>query len=277
MRGVNISAVLLLIVLSHMVSYGQATMTATPTAVTTFYNGIMLMYSAQDVSQIGKLEMDMRNCFYGKDNSGMNLPNDFRFFDFDKGSTSHGLTVLTSNNYVSKLSSYVFPQKQFEPSVSVSSYSKKVGTLPTFSNGKMSSQDAYVETIVQKKFSDAHQSKTFMDTVYTHIAYNKIIMIVNGNGNTNYVDPEKLRLEASRAYMSKNYTKAYSLLLKIIEVDKQDGDTYYRLALMTYYGKGCKGSRKEGQRYLDLAIRHSPYSETDKLLNVRSYWKYPNR
>ncbi len=254
----------------------NAQTTTVPTAVSIFYNGITAMYSASNSSTLGQIEMEMRNCFYGKENSGINMPNDFRFFENDKTNSVNQITILTSNNYVNKLSSYMYPEKRLEPNVSVSTYSREVGSLPNFSNGKMTTQKAYVETIVQKTYSIGQISKTFMDTVYTHVAYNKIMLVVNGNGIST-INPDALRVEAAKYYMEKNYKKAYEVLLKIVDLDRTDGDSYYRLALMTYYGRGCKRSRKDGERYLDLAIRNSDYDVSNKLYNVQRYWKYPNQ
>lgn len=248
---------------------------ATPSAVQTFYNGILSMDAGVTPARLGELEMDMRGCFFGKENSGMNLPNDFRFFDCDRETASHMLEVLTSNNYVGKLSAYI-PAGELEPRISVSSMSRMVGKLPDFLNGSMATGNAYVETIVRKQYSDAHTMRDFVDTVYTHVAYNKIMCIVNGNG-TNAVNPSRLRVEAAHAYGEKDYAKAYNLLLRIVSLDRRDGDSYYRLALMTYYGRGCKRSRKLALDYLRMAADNLDWGYRDKIRNVETYWRYPNQ
>ncbi len=257
-------------------SFGQIPV---PAAVEQFYNGMERMVACNSSAEICELEMIMNKCFFGHENSGMNLPNDFKHIDIDAGSPSHQNDMLTSNNYINKLSKYIYTDKSLRPYVKISSYSRKTGTLPTFDK-KMSAEDAYVETIVRKKFSYNTVSgtvhKEFTDTVYTHVIQNKISVIVNGmgpDGGDN--NPELLKVRAAQAYQEKRYNDAYKIFQRIIELDRHDSEPLYRLALMTYYGKGCTPDRRKGVRLMqESSYRHGSFSS--KADNVLRNWKYKN-
>ena len=69
------------------------------------------MGCCKSTSELGELEVSMTRCFFRSEESGVELPNDFKFFDQDKHSISHNLDILTSNNYVNKLSEYIAQKK----------------------------------------------------------------------------------------------------------------------------------------------------------------------
>ena len=63
--------------------------TETPSAVKVFYGGmetLSTLPSTSDPEVISQIEPNMQKCFYGPENSGINLQNDFRFFNIDKKS-----------------------------------------------------------------------------------------------------------------------------------------------------------------------------------------------
>lgn len=257
--------------------YGHAQI-QTPAVVRQFYRGIVSMSSC-DKQILSQLELDMKQCFCGHEDSGINLPNDFRFFDWDKNSVSHNLDILTSNNYINKLSQYAYEEKVLQSNIELSSSSRKVGELPEFGKKSMTTSGAYVETVVRKKYTfrsgGKEQSREFSDTVYTHIAMNKIRAIYNGAGTTAVEDLDRLRIEAARAYGEKRYSDAYTIFKKISETDKGDSETFYRLGLMTFYGKGCRKNRKAGKQLMETASRLG-YHFGYKAGIVLRHWFIPN-
>lgn len=271
---------LILAVLNIGHTYGQQAPVPTPTAVKQFYSGITAMSTCGSIGELGQLEQNMANCFFGAEDSGMNLPNDFRFFVHDKDSPSHELAILTSNNYISKLSEYIYNRRIMKPIVDISTHSMKAGALPSFGNGRMTSEDAYIVTIVRKtyQFSDyIHESmkKEFIDTIYTHVYQNKIRMIMNGNGITPS-NPDRIRIKAANAYAEKRYKEAYELFNKLISINVNDGETYYHIALMTYYGKGCNKSHRKAKELMRKASRTAPSDIRKKAENILKYWQVPN-
>lgn len=271
-------APILTLMLALLYSHTVIAQIATPQAVKKFYNGMEQMADCSSPAEIGELEMSMSKCFFGYENSGMNIPNDFKYIEIDANTISHNNDMLTSNNYINKLSSYVYKQKQLKPTVTIT-FSRKTGSLPTF-EGRMCSEDAYVETIVYKKFSYQNGSnveyKEFTDTVYTHIYQNMISVINNGLGHqNNNNNPAQLKIKAAQEYEAKNFKAAYEIFEKIIQIDSHDDEVLYRLALMTYYGKGCRTDRNKGRRYMEESYyRFGSYSS--RANSVLRNWKYRN-
>ncbi len=250
-----------------------------PLSVKQFYGGMEEMATGLPAGLAGELTTKMTECFVGNDNSGINVPNDFKHIEIDAHKASHNNVTLTSNNYVDKLYEYVYENRKLTPNVKISSYSRKSGMLPTFDKKRMSAEDAFIETIVNKTFSYLSNGdlvvKEFTDTVYTHIIQNKICAIVNGMENFEDNDLDILRVKAAQAYQAKRYEDAYLLFKRIAELDLNDAEPYYRLALMTYYGKGCRRNKKYG---IEL-MRKSSYrrgSFSDKADNVLLNWTYEN-
>lgn len=248
-----------------------------PNAVITFYGGINQMAEANDAATMGELEMLMRKCFFGDSDSGMNLPNDFKNFTGDKNSISHKLATLTSNNYINKLSTYMFPEKRLSARCEINSFSEPVGELPDFEKGRMSASPGYVRTIVRKKYVFGTESRDFLDTVYTHAAANKIQLITNASTQSRNDDVGTLKVRAAEAFGRKEYTTAFNLFKKIIELEPRDGESYLRLALMSYYGKGCRKSKTEGKKYIQWAKIHSKGYLREKAELIANYWRYPNQ
>lgn len=268
---------ILVLLLSYIINCSNAQIPVPP-AVKQFYSGMEQLATCNSASESGEIELKMAKCFFGDENSGMNLPNDFRYLEIDAGSISHNNDMLTSNNYINKLNEYVFRKKNLKPSVAISSFSRKTGILPTFDK-KMSSEDAYVETIVKKKFSYLSSTgfidKEFTDTVYTHVIQNKISVIVNGMGNSSNINPEILKIKAAQAYEEKRYIEAYDIFKKIIEHNRNDSESLYRLGLMTYYGKGCHVNKKKGISLMEESSYRGGYYSV-KAQNVLRNWKYKN-
>ena len=263
--------------LSYIMPIYAQTRRATPQAVTDFYNGIEKMSDCKSSSELGELELNMTRCFFMSDQSGINLPNDFRFFDQDKHSSSHNLDILTSNNYINKLSEYIAQKKVLYPEVKISTYSEEGGMLPTMLNMKMSQERAWIRTIVRKRYSfkgnGISDSREYIDTVYTHTAYQKIRMIANGNGARSVDNIENLRIEAANAYEKKDYRKAYKMLKRISELDAKDSESHFRLAVMTYYGKGVGKNRQEALELMRKAAYNNYDEYAYKARSVMDHWQ----
>lgn len=250
---------------------------ATPLVVTNFYNGIEKMGCCKSTSELGELEVSMTRCFFRSEESGVELPNDFKFFDQDKHSISHNLDILTSNNYVNKLSEYIAQKKILYPRIKISTYSEEGGFLPTMQDMKISKERAWIRTIVRKCYSfkggGPSLEKEFIDTVYTHTKAQKIRMISNGNGIMPTNNIEHLRIEASKAYEKKDYKKAYEIIKRISELNARGSESFFRLAVMTFYGKGVRQNRHEA---LEL-MRKSAYNNNDeyaiKARTVVNHWQ----
>ena len=106
-RNVLIIAALIVLVLSPIICFGE---TSTPTSVSTFYDGMRRLSQVSDENIAYDIGKSMNDCFFGMDISvsGISLPNDFRFFEYDKkNNISHNDETLNSATYVNRLKEYV--------------------------------------------------------------------------------------------------------------------------------------------------------------------------
>ena len=90
------------------------------------------------------------------------------------------------------------------------------------------------------------------------------------------LDVEQLKVSAALAYNSKQYSKAYQIYQSIVSKYPEEGDPYYRMAIMLYkkhYGTnlGKKEREKLILDYLNKAIRFGSYSTRNCADNMK-YW-----
>ena len=88
-----------------------------------------------------------------------------------------------------------------------------------------------------------------------------------------------LHLQASAAhfYNAKDYIRAYKTYHKVIEVDKENADAYYRLAIMSYRRMGCKQYKRkqtdtDAMKYMEKAKEYGRGELRDRAYNLLKYW-----
>lgn len=90
------------------------------------------------------------------------------------------------------------------------------------------------------------------------------------------LDVEQLKVTAALAYNRKQYTEAYQIYQQIVNKYPEEGDPYYRMAIMLYkkdYGKNMKKRERHGLilEYLNKAIRYGSLSTRECAENMK-YW-----
>lgn len=252
----------------------------TPIPVRVFYDGMQKLSKVTDPNTAYYISKEMNECFYGLNISvsGIPLPNDFRFFDFDKKNISHNDEQLNSATYINRLNDYIFKRRIMKVTCSILK-TELAGDQPDFHKGRLAVSACLVATFVQKTYSLNGFQRTFNDTVYTDYSNGKISEIKNGNGK-NVVNINTLRIRAALAYRLKRYYEAYKCYEQIISIEANDGDALYRIGLMTYYQQGCRYSKKsiarnKGIEYMEQASRFGNLFIVDKANNVLHNWKYP--
>lgn len=267
--------------LAFLLMFPAAAAIPTPASVRTFYDGIERLAACTNDNDTAVLEQRLSDCFYATrtSSSGNNLPNDFRHFDYDKQQTSHNFDYLNSTTCINRLSEYCYKERKMKVQTTIRE-SNNVGSQPDFDKG-FTSAAALIATRVEKKYTIGGKTKTFIDTVYTDYATGLICEVFNGFGDSKE-DVGALKTKAAVAYYRKQYYTAYRYYQKILELLPKDDDstrreraeTYYRLALMTYYRQGCHYSRRQahklGKEYMEKAYAYH------KARNVLFHWEYSN-
>lgn len=90
------------------------------------------------------------------------------------------------------------------------------------------------------------------------------------------LDVEQLKVSAALAYNRKQYSAAYQIYQTIVSKYPEEGDPYYRMAIMLYKKDyGWSLNKRTRQKlildYLDKAIRYGSYSTRHCADNMR-YW-----
>lgn len=214
---------------------------STPEVVTKFYDAIRGLSQASNDSEAARYTSAIKDCFLGKDDGGIPVPNDFYSWEARE-------TNITSNVYSFRARDMFYTKKKLkvpEYHIESSKYISEV-ELEKYKNATSD----LIQTIVRKTFSDGEISKTFSDTLI--IEYGKIGVF---NNTISDEDVNALRALAARYYSSKLYYLAYKTYERIISVDPKNANAYYRLALLTYWRRGCnfsvKTAHKKGLEYAE--------------------------
>ena len=90
------------------------------------------------------------------------------------------------------------------------------------------------------------------------------------------LDVEQLKVSAALAYNRKQYSVAYQIYQTIVSKYPEEGDPYYRMAVMLYQKDYGRSMNKRTRQilildYLDKAIHHGSYSTSHCADNMR-YW-----
>lgn len=227
----------------------------TPSVVISFYSAMEQLTKETSASKAYDLQKTMQYCFlYGKPderhnvNSGIEIPNDF-----------YDLGYKTKKRMSSTLYTQVFKDKAFSKSnrlqvrktIKSSSYAQEID-LRQF----MSESTPFIRTYVARTFVYGNTKITFNDTILTKD--NKIYAFCNGRGNDTG-DVETLRALAAQYSSMKQYKRAFQTYEKIIEIDRNNANAYYRLGILAFwYGKKCgfystASSQQKGKDYMRRA------------------------
>lgn len=260
-------AALLVLLLSIAGRIAAAT-PETPRAVLDFYGSMRAMATATDPNRAYDLQKIIRGCFYGNDKlvSGIDLPNDFKRISHDRNSNTHNDDSISVSSYINKLYQYIYKEKVMKVEYKLLN-SEYFGIQPEFAKGRLSASGTpCIRTFVRKTYTVNGQCYEFSEIIYTDIGNGKIYEISNGG------EIKSFKIKAAEAYRNGDYAKAYDCYERIVQMDRNDKDALYRLALMTYYRKGCQLSRKEAHRKGKVYMSQVG---TWQAGNVLHYWEYP--
>lgn len=245
-----------------------------PTRVSIFYKGFKQLESASSFDVANSIQQRMASCFMASENSGINLQVD-------------GLDEMSSNFYTMKLYSMIYSEKSLK---SVCNIIRTEVVEQPDQNKKMQQSGAqHYVTYVTKTYTKDGTVKTYNDVVFTLINNGYITEMTNveasGNITTTSVQLgiEQLRTRAAYYYSKGMYTQAYDYYEQLVTRVPTDGDACYRIALLTFWRKGCKHkfSRKrdaenKAKEYIKNAIKYGNFEISNKATNVSKNWENNN-
>ena len=213
---------------------------APPNIVIQFYDTMVRLSNATSDADAFDCRERLKDCFRGKEASGIPVPNDF----YDWGYVTDGKT--TANQYANTFYDLFYQRHKLKMlgkyKVIKSSYVSEVD-LKRYRN----QSSGLIQTVVTKTFTDGKMNKTFSDTLI--VERNEIVIFKNSSfTGDDGEDIESLRALAASYYTSKRYYSAYRIYEKILRIDPDNANAYYRLGLMTFWRQGCWFSLKEAHR-----------------------------
>lgn len=277
MRSLHKIAILLIIILNVVVSFPQAY--SQPVSVVSFYRNMKALETASDVNTANKAQQIMSSCFMASDQSGIDL-------DMD------GLGSMSSNLYTMKLYSMIFSDKSLKLSYQLGDTELIEQPDQTASLQKKGAR--HKVTYVDKTYVQNGRTITYKDLVFTYVDNGLIVAMQNSLDNNVRPKPiqdspsrkteniEQLRAQAGYYYTRKNYTLAYNCYERIVQSYPNDGDANYRIALLTFWRKGCserftkKSARNKAIDYINKAITYGNAEIAEKATNVKNNWTNNN-
>lgn len=249
----------------------------TPKAVTSFYDSMKKLSEVDNSKEAEKIIQYMCTLEYSKQHgsaSGVGLRNDFQSFSYDEHSSTHYDESISFEIYLNRLEEYIYTDKVMTVGRINVIRNDYYGEAIDFSSGKLTNQKTMVKTIVEKTYTINHQTISFVDTLLTDIPTNTIFKFYNIEVLDDK-DIKDLKRQAARYYFLGQYEDAYRCFEKILSINANEGESLYRLGLMTYYGKGCDKSHKKGKEYMIRASESDvSYGFKDKAEIVLHNWKY---
>jgi len=246
----------------------------TPTKVSIFYDGLKQLESASSFDVANSIQQRMAGCFMASENSGINLQVD-------------GLDEMSSNFYTMKLYSMLYSEKSLKAVCNI--IRTEIVEQPDQNKSMQQKGAQHYVTHVTKTYTTNGMVKTYNDVVFTLISSGYITEMTNveasGNLTTNKVQLsiEQLRTRAAYYYSKGMYTQAYDYYEQLVSRAPTDGDACYRIALLTFWRKGCKhkfrrkrDAENKAKEYIKNAIEYGNYEISSKATNVSNNWENNN-
>lgn len=237
-----IKAVISILLLS-MPILSYALTVPVPTVIEQFYGTMKRMSEVYNDSYAYDFREKIKDCFLGKEDSGIPVPNDFLYWGY-AGETA------PSNQYANRFYELAYQKKILRlENYSVES-NNPVSEVDLKRYRNQSSE--LTQTVVIKTFTDGKTRKTFSDTLL--VERNEIVAFKNAISHDDGENVDALRAIAASYYTSKRYYSAYKTYEKIIKIDPNNANAYYRLGILNYFGKGCRYSKKKSLQYLEKSL-----------------------
>lgn len=245
-----------------------------PSKVSIFYNGLKQLEQTTDFNESNTIQQRMASCFMASENSGIQL-------DMD------GLGEMSSTIYTMKLHTLLYSEKSLKTVCNITS--TELAGQPD-QNSKMEQQGAqFYITHITKTYTQDGKTKTYSDVVSTLISNGLITEMANEEsiGKTTVIPSqlsiEQLRSRAAYCYSKGLYTQAYDYYEQLVNRAPTDGDAAYRIALLTFWRKGCKhkfskkkAAEEQAKAYIQRAIQYGNTEIQEKATNVKKNWNNRN-
>lgn len=251
---------------------------STPTSVNKFYTDMKKLetLSSSNSDMAYNLQREMSQCFMASEQSGINIKID-------------GLDEMSSNLYTMRLFSMIFDDRSLKTNANINR--TELVEQPDQNKSMQKEGARHYVTYITKTYTQNGSTKTYNDVVFTLRSNGLITEMSNTEAGTNIIKPvdnkntlnvEQLRARAAYYYSKGDYESAYSYYEQLMAKAPYDGDAAYRIALLTFWRKGCKSkftkkaSEAKAKEYIRIAITYGSPDISRKATNVSKNWENNN-
>lgn len=251
-----------------------------PQSVKIFYDNLQRLGTTNSSDEAASAQQSMVKCFHEGDKGGPDV-------------TMDGIgEEIQASTYTARLYRLLYMQKSLKI--------ESCNILKTESNGQpdqVGSRNGMEATHLV-----SYATKTYVKNG-VHEVYNDLITVSNQSGlitemmnvtsfegvvqfsqtvSAGETGIEQLRARAAYYYTNKDYETAYKCYEELLKRAPRDGDAAYRIALMTFWRRGCKKrfSKKEAKKvatqYIEIAIEYANPVIKQKAINVWQNWDRQN-
>lgn len=246
--------------------------------VTKLYNGLKTISVEKQGSQVSQIKMDLQENFFAE--KGQNAPNEFKYL----GRQNDFNVDVSVRRYILEFNDMFLDDQYRDYSFyfEVQEGNSFLLTGPQFKKGEAPA--SFAQVVVRKGYRKGNKVlRVFTDTLQLDMERMRICDWANevstnhiGTHGSSLVSVEQLRLDAALAYDKKQYDEAYRIYKQIINQYPEEGDPYYRMAIMLYKKlAGSDLSKKKRQelilQYLGKAKEHGNYKTRECADNMH-YW-----
>lgn len=247
-----------------------------PVSVNNFYLGLKTLENASSLDVANEAQQRMSACFMASEQSGINLYMD-------------GLEYMSSSLYTMKLFMMIFKEKSLKTNYNINQ--TEIVEQPDQTGSMQKKGAQHYVTYVTKQYIKDGKTTTYNDVVFTLISNGLIVEMENSESSgsvqpkpspTEELNTEQLRAKAAYYYSKNRYIEAYNCYEKLVARAPEDGDASYRIALLTFWRKGCKNrfnkrtARDKAMSYINRAIEYGNYEIKTKATNVKANWENGN-
>lgn len=142
----------------------------------------------------------------------------------------------------------------------------------------------FAQVVVRKTYKRGYKViRVFSDTLQLNMELMKVCKWANDISTSHIIGSdeellsiEQMRINAAIAYDRKEYSKAYQIYTKLVKNYPNEGDPYYRMAVMLYKKDAGRDLDKKSRgkmvlEYLNKAIKYGGYN-TQKCAENMYYW-----
>lgn len=251
-----------------------------PNSVKTFYDNLQRLGTTNSSDEAASAQQSMIKCFHEGDKGGPDV-------------TMDGIGVeIQASTYTARLYRLLFMQKSLNIE-SCSILKTESNGQPDQAGGKNGMEATHLVSYVTKKYVRNGGSEIYNDLVTVSNQSGLITEMMNVSSfegiaqfsqmvSAGETGIEQLRARAAYYYTNKDYEMAYRCYEELMERAPNDGDAAYRIALMTFWRRGCKNrfSKREAKKvaiqYIEIAIEYAGPAIKQKAVNVWQNWDRQN-